>query len=305
MEEKFGRLEVVELRSAWAHEAKEFTPWLAENLHRLSDVIGIDLELESVEVQVGPFLADVLAKDRLTGGRILIENQLEQSDHGHLGQILTYLAGLEAKSIIWIARSFRSEHLSAIRWLNQNTMQDISFFAVEISVVRIGESLLAPLFKVLEQPNEWDKEVKLSNPLLNADKPSELAKAFWEETTALNTALSGAVRKGPAGSNLWIKVPKTRFILSLAFSIKEVGWFIRGDINVPDSEIAKEIHIKRECLEKILGVEMKVRDNGWSGFSEWYKCDMRNRENWRSSRDWLMTRMNVVLNAFEKCYQPV
>lgn len=140
----------VDLRLAWAHEANDFTPWLASNLDRLRAAVGIDLVLEGTEVTVGPFSADILATDALTNERVLIENQLEQADHAHLGQILTYLAGLDARSVIWIAKAFRDEHLSAVRWLNNNTMDDFSFFAVEVSAVRIGDSPVAPLFSVVE-----------------------------------------------------------------------------------------------------------------------------------------------------------
>lgn len=156
----FGRLEDVEPRSAWAHEAHAFTPWLAENLDRLSEAIGIPLELTGREVGVGRYSADILASSPGDGAVVLIENQLEASDHTHLGQILTYLAGLEAQVVIWLAPQFREEHLSALRWLNQHTDDRFSFFAVRLRVVKIGNSPPAPLFDILEKPNTWDRRVQ-------------------------------------------------------------------------------------------------------------------------------------------------
>ena len=130
MNTKLGRLKNVNLREAWSHEAQDFTPWLAENLDRLSTAIGIPLELEGQEVSVESFSADILARNPQNDSRVLIENQLEQTDHTHLGQILTYLAGLEAQVVIWVASSFRDPHISAVQWLNDHTVAPFAFFAV-------------------------------------------------------------------------------------------------------------------------------------------------------------------------------
>ena len=123
--------------------------WL-DNLDKLAEVIGIPLDLESREVDVGRFPADLLARNPQDGSLVLIENQLEGSDHSHLGQVLTYLAGLEAKTIIWIAREFDDAHRSAVNWLNEHTTDPFAFFAVRLKVVRIGDSPLAPVFEIVE-----------------------------------------------------------------------------------------------------------------------------------------------------------
>ena len=159
---EFSELKDVPLREAWPHEANDFTPWLAENLHRLSQVIGVDLELEGTEVSVEGFSADILARIPSDNSMVVIENQLENTDHTHLGQVLTYLAGLEAQTVIWIAREFQGPHLSAIRWLNSHTVDPFAFFAVKVRAVRIGDAPapVAPLFEVLERPNDWDRRVK-------------------------------------------------------------------------------------------------------------------------------------------------
>ena len=157
---ELGKLEEVDLRQAWPHEARSFTPWLSENIEMLSSVIGIPLELEGQEVAVEQFSADILARNPRDDSRVLIENQLEQSDHGHIGQIMTYLAGLDVNTVIWIAASFREPHLSAIRWLNDHTIEPFAFFAIKLSIVRIADSPMAPVFEVVVKPNTWERQLQ-------------------------------------------------------------------------------------------------------------------------------------------------
>jgi hypothetical protein len=145
---KLAHLEQVDLREVWQNEAGDFTPWLAqeENLKLLGDTIGIGLELEAQEKDVGPFRADILCKDTATANWVLIENQLEQTDHKHLGQLLTYGAGLKAVTVVWIAEKFTEEHRAALDWLNEITSEQFSFFGLEIELWRIAGSPVAPKF---------------------------------------------------------------------------------------------------------------------------------------------------------------
>ena len=131
---EIGRIKKISPREAWKHEARDFTPWLFDNLQLLGDVIGITLEPEDTEVSVDSFSADILARDAVGGRLVLIENQLETTDHKHLGQLLTYLAGLETEIVIWIATEFRDPHLSAVNWLNEHTDERFAFFAVQLKV---------------------------------------------------------------------------------------------------------------------------------------------------------------------------
>ena len=146
-----GRFEPVALRDIWTSEAAEFTPWLArpENLSVLGETLGIDLELEAQERSVGPFRADILCKDIATDSWVLVENQLERTDHIHLGQLLTYASGLEAVTIVWIAAQFTDEHRSTLDWLNRITDARFRFFGLEVELWRIGDSLPAPRFSVI------------------------------------------------------------------------------------------------------------------------------------------------------------
>ena len=157
---QLGRIQSVDLRTAWPDEAKNFTPWLAneENLALLGEIVGLQLELEAVEKQVGPFSADILAKDCSTGHWVLIENQIEITDHAHLGQILTYAAGLDVAVVIWIAKSFREQHRAAIDYLNRITDEEHLFFGVQVELLKIGESAFAPSFTVVAKPNNWSKQ---------------------------------------------------------------------------------------------------------------------------------------------------
>jgi hypothetical protein len=159
---QLGRLARVDLRRIWTSEPGGFTPWLAreENLRLLGETLGIELELISEERSVGPFRADILCKDTATDTNVLIENQLERTDHTHLGQLLTYAAGLQAVTIVWIAERFTEEHRAALDWLNERTDDQVNLFGLEIELWQIGDSPVAPKFNVVSQPNDWSKTVR-------------------------------------------------------------------------------------------------------------------------------------------------
>jgi hypothetical protein len=146
---RLGTLESVDLREIWSDEARGFTPWLAqkENLERLSDALNLDLELEGMEVAVGPYKVDIVANELISESRAIIENQLEKTDHDHLGKLICYAVGLQAKVVIWIAREFTEEHRQAIDFLNQTGSGDFGLYAVEVKLPRIGNLLPAPISK--------------------------------------------------------------------------------------------------------------------------------------------------------------
>ena len=146
---EFSFQQTIDLRAIWPHEARDFTPWLAENLIFLSKPLDMDFELAATEKLVGDFRADIVCHDRINNTRVVIENQLDQSNHQHLGKVLTYAAGLDAATIIWIAEKFRPEHREALNWLNRNTPAALRFFGVEITVYQIAESPYAPAFTVV------------------------------------------------------------------------------------------------------------------------------------------------------------
>lgn len=158
---ELGTLEEIEdLREVWPHEAHDFTPWLAKNVVVLSETVGIDICIEETESSVGDFNVDIFATDADTGKRVIIENQLEETDHNHLGKLITYASGKAADLVIWLVRKARPEHRAAIEWLNNHTDEGVGFILCEIKLFKIGNSEPAPKFEIVEQPNDWVKEMR-------------------------------------------------------------------------------------------------------------------------------------------------
>jgi hypothetical protein len=177
---QLGKLEKVSLREGWSHEALSFTPWLAqeENLRSLAETIGLDLVLEGTEKDVGPFRADIICRDLQEDDHIiLIENQLERTDHSHLGQIITYAAGLSATSVVWIASEFTEEHRAALDWLNEVTSSRLNFFGIQVELWRIGSSPPAPRFHIVSKPNDWSKAIRITNAGLS--EIGKRRKEYW------------------------------------------------------------------------------------------------------------------------------
>ena len=184
---ELSRLEEVELREVWPNEAQDFTPWLAEeeNLSLLGETLGLELELDGQEKNVGDFRADILCRNVDNPEHetwVLIENQLEETNHSHLGQILTYAAGLDAYTVIWIAKKFREEHRAALDHLNEITDERLKCFGVEVKVWQIGDSARAPQFEIVSSPNDWSREISLEARRTETENfsPAQLQrKKFW------------------------------------------------------------------------------------------------------------------------------
>lgn len=177
---ELGRLTTVDPRTVWQHEAHDFTPWLLEHADGLADVLGIDLELTANEHPVGGFALDLIGRDLTNDCVLIVENQLTVTDHLHLGQILTYAAGTDAATVVWIAVSFREEHRQAVDWLNALAGGAARFFGIEVGAVRIGDSPVAPTFTLRAQPNDW--HARLSAAAKSGAQVSakgQLYRAFW------------------------------------------------------------------------------------------------------------------------------
>ena len=159
---KLGKLKEIDIRKVWAHEQYDFSKWLASesNIQELGEVLNLSLTNVETEKFVGNYRCDILCQDELTGKTVLIENQLEPTNHDHLGKIITYASGLDAAVVVWIVAEAREEHASAIQWLNKHTDEDVSFFLLEIHAYTIGNSEPAPQFRIVEQPNDFVKTVK-------------------------------------------------------------------------------------------------------------------------------------------------
>lgn len=220
-----GRLELVDPRVVWEHEERDFTPWLLANADYLAEALGIDLELEAAEHRVGPFELDLLGRDVANNAVLIAENQLAATDHTHLGQLLTYAAGTGAGTIIWIATQFGEQHRQAIDWLNQRTDEETSFFAVELELLRIADSIPAPHFKVVAAPNEWQKRARRAGQAVRSGGgKAAMYSAFWPKLIArLNVERPGWTRRRPDSTqfpNNWLDMPcpvsGARFSLSFA-----------------------------------------------------------------------------------------
>lgn len=185
-----GRLVEVPLREIWAHEAGHFTPWLADHVEYLADVLGMRLETVGTEMPVGPFAVDIVLRDLDTGRHVVVENFLETNDHGHLGQLITYAAGLDASCAVLVAKDFKPDHRSALEWLNRISTPETRFFGVQVKAVRIGESLPAALFELVVQPDEIQREATETARQLSPS--AERNREWWSEfLQALNHAYPG------------------------------------------------------------------------------------------------------------------
>lgn len=289
----FGTLVDVPLREAWAHEAHRFTPWLAENLDRLSAVIGIPLELSGIEAPVGSFSADILARNAADDSVVLIENQLEGSDHKHLGQIMTYLAGLETHTMIWVAPNFRDEHLSAIRWLNEHTVDPFAFFAIRLRAVRIGDSPLAPLFEVLERPNNWDRRLSEKKRTIEVGR-SELGEhrlAFWTHFLERHPIYGSP----HAASSHWAALPCTDAVVVQYIAKQGVGVFVRPPRGGSMEDVGSELAPWLDQLSVALGAP---KGGQTSFLSQSLDIDASDHANWSQMADWLDERTRAYQMIF-------
>jgi len=156
---QLGKLSLLDPRTVWKHEAHDFTPWLAENIDMLGELLGLDLEVVTQEAAVGDFSADIVAKDLGRGRKVVIENQLESTDHNHMGQLITYAAGLDARVVVWVSREFREEHRQALDWLNR-AGAGTEYFGVVLELLQIDGSNPAPKFRLVASPNNWSRAAK-------------------------------------------------------------------------------------------------------------------------------------------------
>lgn len=267
MSEEFGRLDDVLVREAWLNEARDFTPWLADNLDRIGEAVGLNLELLGLEKALPTaddyFSADIVARVPADDSVVLIENQLEKSDHTHLGQIMTYLAGLEAKTIIWIAPAFREAHLAAVRWLNEHTTEDFSFFAIKLRVVRIANSPMAPLFDVIEQPNQWERRLQTQVRAAKTDNPLGLARLrFWEKYFDLFPPKGD--EEGPSKLSVnWRICCNGSIAVSYYLSSDRVGVFVRGLRGEAVEDFEERFQPIADRIQHSLKPEKLRTANGW------------------------------------------
>ena len=242
------------------------------------------MDLEGTEVAVEQFSADIVARNPDDGSRVLIENQLECSDHAHLGQILAYVAGVQAQTVIWVARDFAEAHRSAIRWLNDHTVDPLAFFAVRVRVVKIVDSPLVPVFEVLERPSAWDR--KLRTAIEKGE--SELTKfrrEFWSHYA--NQHPNDGVSVGYGASSWWVWIESAALNLSVYVKHNEVGVWVRGRSGESAEEAGERIRDWSQGLHDELGIDIGDGTSWGSYANSHYRADTRDRDNWPAMADWL------------------
>lgn len=310
-----GRLERIDLREAWETEDGDFTPWLAEeeNIALLGDTIGIDLEVEAQEKRVGPFRADILCLDTATTDKhwILIENQLNRTDHTHLGQLMTYAAGLDAVTIVWIAQQFTDEHRASLDWLNDITGEEIRFFGIEVELWRIGDSPPAPKFNIVSKPNDWTKSTSIERRKSASDYSGTqlLQIEYWGKLQELMQERRGNVNPRKPSAQHWMTfslgIGNSQFILLANFSVKKnlvrAGLQIQG--NDHEAYFAL-LHEDREEIEHELGMSLTwdKRPTAKYCIVDTYlqSNDIKNRDNWQELLYW----MYETLESFHRVFTP-
>lgn len=253
---KLGKLKEIDIRTVWAHEQYDFSKWLAteENIKELGDVLNLSLTEIETEKFVGSYRCDIVCKDEITGKSVLIENQLEPTNHDHLGKIITYASGLDASVVVWVVASAREEHASAIEWLNKHTTSDVDFFLIEVHAYTIGDSAPAPMFKVIEQPNDFAKSVK---SLANSGDLNESQVRRLEFWNMLNDALDQKGKpfnKHKATTDHWytVAVGSSQCYISIDLVNKEHK--IRVGLWVTDNkEMFDMFYSHREEIEAVFG----------------------------------------------------
>lgn len=305
MKQPLSTLVRVPPREAWKHEAGDFTPWLAEtaNLATLADALGLgELELVATEHQVGDFKLDILCTDG--ADQVIIENQLERTNHAHLGQIITYAAGIGAKKIIWVAETFRPEHVAALEFLNQNTTEDLNFFAVEIELWRIGDSPLAPKFEVVVKPNEWAKAGReQARAAVSATPTKQLYLRLWTELVALLAKRASTIRPQKPRPQMWLNNSMGRAGFRLNPTASQQGKRLGVEVYIdhPESKrLFQALAAQREQLEQQLGFALD-----WQELPEAQACriaswrpnsPLEEEASWSEYLDWFVERL-VKMNA--------
>jgi hypothetical protein len=304
---KLGLLKNLKLKSVWNHEERDFTPWLAEdaNLAGLSGAIGMDLQLERIEVPVGPYYADILAKDA-SGEYVVIENQFGKTNHDHLGKLLTYGATLGASAVVWIAENFTEEHRKTIEWLNERTIESLSLFAVQLEVLQIDDSPPAIRFNIISQPNQIVRAATAAKSSGSLTDTQQLQLEFW---TMFRDRLL-AKRVLPSA-----QTPRPQYWFDVALGRSNI--FISNILDTYNSRIGVRVYIGNRIADAALAqlekdkalIEQEIGEQlVWNPTPEkrdkiiglFKNVDLSNRDGWSEYCDWLVN----YVSKFRKAFMP-
>lgn len=298
--------EVKNLRTVWAHEASDFTPWLSQddNINILADAVGIDITVDEIESSVGSFNVDISAHETGTDRKIIIENQLEDTDHDHLGKLITYAAGKDADIIIWIVKNAREEHRAAIEWLNNNTDEKIGFFLCEVKLYRIGNSEPAVKFEVIEKPNVWVKEIKKSEVI---NETQQFRYNYWtlfQEYAFKNATFSKSFKKRKPSFDHWMNFNIGSSACNIAVSLIQK----RNELDVElyineDKELFHTLYKKKDEIEQKSGLIFDWRELPERKGSRIIICkdvDFDNKDSWNTQFEWLVDVMPKIKKVFKE-----
>lgn len=257
-----GKLEEVDIRELWKHEQYDFSEWLSkkENIENLNEILGLTLVDISKETYVGSYRCDLFAKDETTGIKVIIENQLEMSNHDHLGKIITYASGLDAKVVVWIVKEAREEHRSAIEWLNNNTNSNINFFLIEIHAYKIGNSDNAPMFQVIEQPNDFIKNNKSINSNDTMNKSQSQRLEFWNQFNNVLVERGKPFNVRKATTDHWYNVAIGTSDAHIDITLVNKDSVIGVELYITDNkELFDKLYQRKDEIEKDLGFKLDWR----------------------------------------------
>ncbi len=310
MTQPLSRLERVDLRGVWAKEDTDFTPWLAkdENLKLLGDTIGMELERGTTEENVGPFNADILCKNTDDDSWVVIENQIEKTDHRHLGQLLTYGAGLDAFTMVWIASKFTKEHRAVLDRLNKITDEEFRFFGLEVEVWQIDDSLPAPKFNIISQPNNWSKSFSRDAQKINDGTLSKIKimqKRYWQTLEKYledtGSKLNPQTPKGSRWYHLSTRIAGVKIIAVMTPSENK----IRVELNIDHSDYTEEffnfLHDEKDAIETEIGVSLEwleLPENARSRIAVYKEADIKDEKDWTNQHAWLKEMMESFYRVF-------
>lgn len=304
---ELGRLERVELRDIWKSEPRDFSVWLAksENIELLSQEIGIEIINPVTEKGVGRFSADIFAQEENSGRNVLIENQLEASNHDHLGKLFTYGAGLDAEVIIWIVETAREEHEQAVNWINEHSDDNINIFLIQIELWKIGNSLTAPKFNIIAKPNGWAKQLKQSSQLREVTDYKLTQQRFWEdliETAGVTSWISG--RKPRPQHWFDVSIGTSKAHLSLTLNHFE-NW-VNCELYIPndaDKAFFDKLYAQKDVIEHELGFTVewqRLETKKASRIKATINGNIENENEWPQYFTWLIDTSTKFKKVFAK-----
>ena len=304
---KLGKLEEVDIRKVWPHEQYDFSKWLAteENIRELGDALNLSLTDVETEKFVGNYRCDILCKDEITGKMVLIENQLEPTNHDHLGKIITYASGLDAAVVVWIVASARDEHASAIEWLNKHTDDEISFFLMEVHAYKIGDSDPAPQFKIIEQPNDFVKIVKAVSKNTDMNESQKNRLEFWTQFNEVVDSKGKPFNKRKATTDHWYNVAIGSSDASISVDLVNKEHKIRVSLWISDNkDIFDALLQRKDEIEEALGfaLEWNRLDNKKASYICTYikGLDFKKQDNYPMLMEQIIDLVLKMRNVFPK-----